>query len=324
MVKLIHPWLLVLIPLPIMANWLLPRIKNLGQKALMVPFFQLIEQNVSASYHKTTNQPLWKTFIAWLIWFLLVIAAASPAWVGEPIKLPNKGRSIMLAIDISKSMKRQDMRVNQKRFSRLAVVKSAAGQFIQDRSNDHLGLILFGSNAYLRSPLTSDAQTLNQLLKNAAPGMAGNKTAIGDAIGLAIKRLKKAPKDNRVLILMTDGQNNAGNVKPMQAARMAAELNIRIYTIGLKTQKHMFMPNQGADNKTLKNIAKVTNGQFFVAGDARQLQNIYHSLDQIEQTQQKQSYYQPIKLLYPYPLGLALLISVLLSLSYIRSIKLKS
>ncbi len=167
------------------------------------------------------------------------MAAARPQSVGETVHLPVTGRSIMLAVDLSGSMQTPDMRSGSHAVSRLAAVKAVAGEFIKHRAGDRLGLILFGDEAYLQVPLTLDRNTVRTLLDEAQIGLAGQQTAIGDAIGLAIKRLRDEPIKNRVLILLTDGASNAGNVDPLKAADLAAREGVRIYTIGVGADEMM-------------------------------------------------------------------------------------
>ena len=207
------PWALVLLPLPwLLRRWLRPA-PDAGTQALRVPWFGLM-QDTNATWLK---KPLLAA-IATLAWLLLMIAAARPQWVGEIVTLPVTGRDLLLAVDISGSMDTQDMFLAGEPVNRLSVVKKVAGEFIQRRRGDRVGLVLFGSRAYLQTPLTFDTETTAILLAESEIGLAGRETAIGDAIGLAVKRLKDQPEENRILILLTDGDNNAGQLDPAQAA----------------------------------------------------------------------------------------------------------
>ncbi|MDA7742520.1 VWA domain-containing protein [Francisellaceae bacterium] len=321
MITILYPWLLLLILLPLVSVYLLPKLnaKNTNS-ALSVPFFSFLQKQFATSSITTHRPNIWARLIAWLVWVLLVIGASGPVWLGKPITQENKGRSIMMAIDLSGSMAERDMEVNGRYYRRFDVVKSVASQFILDRKGDRLGLILFGSQAYLRSPLTPDNIAVAKILQNAVPGLAGQKTAVGDAIGLAIKKLDHAPKQNRVLILMTDGRSNAGVVSPLKAAQMAKQSEIRIYTIGLGNSQRQGLAAayaEGPDNAVLQKIAKETGGQFFYAGNAKQLKEVYQTLDKIESSKQKAKLYRPMMQLYPYPLGIALLLSLLLSIPFL-------
>ncbi len=212
--------------------------------------------------------------MAALAWLFLLIAAARPQWLGDPITLPQAGRNLMLAIDVSGSMETPDMTLDGNQTSRLNAVKQVAGDFIEHRGNDRVGLILFGTQAYLQAPLTFDHTTVRHFLDEAVIGVAGRETAIGDAIGLVIKRLRKAPGGKGVLILLTDGQNTSGNVSPIQAAKLAAQTGLRIYTIGIGADRmrvqgllgsRLINPSTNLDEATLKTIAHTTGGRYFRA-----------------------------------------------------------
>ena len=315
MLEITLPWVLILVILPFISTLILPRLKTNNSTALKVPFFNFLVEKFGSSHTVSTKISWLNKILAYIIWVLLVIAASGPTLVSKPIPIPTEGRSIMMAIDLSGSMRENDMLVNGKAYSRFDVVKAIASQFINDRKGDRVGLILFGSKAYLRSPLTPDVSTVSQLLEKAVPGLAGEQTAIGDSIGLAIKNLLKSPKKNRVLILMTDGRNNAGNINPIKAAQMAKLSDIRIYTIGLgNNTPNIWAQRSGPDNKTLREISKITNGKFFYAGNVNQLRKVYDSLDKLETSKDAPRYYRTVKQLYPYPLAIALIISFLMAL----------
>ena len=195
-------WALAALPLPLIAAWLLPRAAEQQEPALKLPFDGALAA-METTARGATNRP--RLLLASLAWVLLVIAAARPQYVGDPVQLPVSGRDLMLAIDISGSMETEDMSVNGRAVSRLIAVKAIAGDFIERREGDRLGLILFGDQAYLQTPLTFDRETVRTQLNEAAIGLAGKRTAIGDAIGLAVKRLRDQPQENRVLVLLTDG-----------------------------------------------------------------------------------------------------------------------
>jgi Ca-activated chloride channel family protein len=253
---------------------------------------------------------------------LLVLAAARPQWVGETLHLPVSGRSLMLAVDISGSMQTEDMLIDDRQVMRLAAVKHVAADFIGQRTGDQLGLILFGDQAYLQVPLTFDRHTVGTLLDEAAIGLAGKSTAIGDAIGLAIKRLREQPQQNRVLILLTDGANTAGSVEPLKAADLAASEAVRIYTIGIGADSMLVRTPFGTrrvassdlDEDTLQAIADKTGGRYYRARDTESLQDIYALLDAMEPVSEDEQSYRPIDELYTWPLGGAFLISLLLAL----------
>lgn len=316
------PWLLLLIPLPWILHWIRPKNSVKDHPALRVPFFEKIKIIAESKSHVTIKTML-PLIVGLLIWSLFVFAASGPQWLGKPIVLPQRGRNIMLAVDLSGSMRIPDMALNHNYLTRLAVVKEAATNFITSRKGDRLGLILFGTRAYLQTPLTFDRQTVLQMLDDATIGLAGTQTAIGDAIGLAIKQLKKAPGKDKVLILLTDGGNNAGIVSPLDAAGVAAKLGIKIYTIGIGASRLVVPgtfgplvvhPTSELDEKTLKQIAQITDGLFFRAQNDLDLQHVYQSLNKIVPIVAAKNIFRPIKPLYPWPLGLALLLSVFVSM----------
>ena len=312
------PWLLAAAPLPLLTARLLPRARSDGEAALRFPFFGALQKRqASAIVHGSRPRLL----LAILAWLLLVIAAARPQWIGETIHLPISGRSLMLAVDISGSMQTEDMIINGRPAMRLIAVKLVAGEFVERRVGDRLGLILFGDQAYLQTPLTFDRRSLHILLNEAQIGLAGKATAIGDAIGLAVKRLRGQPEKNRVLILLTDGANTAGSVDPLKAADLAASEGVRIYTIGVGADRRMPGPfrlllsaGSELDEATLQAIATKTGGRYYRARDTQELQQIYALLDQIEPASEDEQSYRPVEEMYAWPLAAALLLSLLLSL----------
>jgi len=313
-------WAFILLPLPLLVYFFSKKKNIQTGSALKLPFYQRII-SLQTSQSSKRLQFSWRELLLWLIWVLLIIAASSPVWLGKPITLPQEGRSIMLAVDISGSMRTPDMVLNHKRVNRLTAIKAVAGQFINARKGDRLGLILFGSKAYLQTPLTFDRNTVNAMLTDATIGLAGQMTAIGDAIGLSIKRLMNYPAKSRVLILLTDGSNNSGTVSPLSAAQMAAKQDIKIYTIGFGSDemaihtvfgKRMINPSNDLDEDALKQIAKTTGGKYFRAKDTHSLAAIYSLLNQLEPINADKKVFRPMQPLYPWPLGLALLLSVYL------------
>ncbi len=313
------PWLFAALPLPLLAQ-LLPRAPEMSHATLWVPFFTAVNNTIRLSTKQHSNLRL---LIAIATWLLLVTAAARPQFIGEPIHLPISGRDLMLAIDLSGSMESDDMMLNNRRMNRLQAVKEVAGDFIERRTGDRLGLILFGRQAYLQAPLTFDRKTVRQLLDESVIGLAGKETAIGDAIGLAVKRLREQPQENRVLILLTDGSNTAGTVDPMKAADLAAQEGIRIHTIGIGADEQLVrsffgsrkVMNTDLDEKALKAIAQKTQGQYFRGRDLASLEAIYQLLDELEPVAEEQQLYRPIDELYSWPLIAALLLSIFIALT---------
>jgi Ca-activated chloride channel family protein len=310
-------WIFLLAPLPwILRQWL-PAADS-GEAALNVSFLPELEALIGR--RARANLSAWQQQLPFaLIWLLLLLACARPEWVGEPLPLAASGRDLMVAVDVSGSMEQRDMQWQGQEVNRLTLVKQLFSDFIEQRRGDRVGLILFGSQAYLQAPLTFDRHTVRTWLDEAVIGIAGKNTAIGDAIGLAVKRLRQRPANSRVLILITDGANTAGAIEPLTAARLAAEQGVKIYTIGIGADPDagvmsMFGLNPGSDldEPTLKAIATQTGGQYFRARDADELEVIKASLDQLEPVAQQATQARPALALYCWPLSGALLLSLLL------------
>lgn len=300
MITFLWPLAFVLLPLPYLAwRFLKPVDPGLGG-ALKVPFFETLRLRANAGAGRTKTH-WWKLAASTLVWVLLVTALASPALVGPEMPLPAEGRDIMMAIDLSGSMQERDFAVNGRATTRLGVVKDAAEDFITRRAGDRLGLVLFSDRAYLQAPLTFDREAVAELLGQAQVGLTGQKTAIGDAIAVSVKRLMDRPEDGRVLVLLTDGANNEGVMEPEKAAALAKELGIRIYTIGVGSGA-----SRDLDEGTLIRIAETTGGAYFRATDARGLAQIYRAIDQLEPSPGEPIHVRPEVALYYWPAGAAL------------------
>lgn len=309
------PWLLLALPLPLLVRWLLPVRMTAEQAALKVPF---LDDFPDAETKSVSQNQRWPLLLAALGWALLVLACTRPQWLGDPIEQAVSGRDLMLAVDLSGSMEAQDFFINKRAVDRLTAIKYVASDFINRRVGDRIGLILFGTQAYLQTPLTFDRKTVMTLLNESAIGLAGENTAIGDAIGLAIKRLKNQPADSRVLILLTDGANTAGEVSPLKAAELAAANKLKIYTIGVGADEMIVRsffgnrkvnPSADLDENTLVKIAESTGGRYFRARSADELNNIYMLLDQLEPIEKDKQFFRPRTDLFYWPLALALLLS---------------
>ncbi len=322
MIQFIWPWVFVLLPLPYLINRVIPRAEN-SDASLYVPFFKSLSRIESVS-QKFASRSRILAMLAILCWLLLVTAASRPQWIGEPIQLPTTGRDLMMAVDISGSMEAQDIQLGGRNATRLEVVKSVVGDFVEDRTGDRLGLILFAARAYTQAPLTFDRATVETLLYEAEIGIIEeNATAIGDAIGLGVKHLRERPEANRILILLTDGVNNAGEVTPLQAGELAAREGIRIYTIGIGADSTVrtslfgprtVNPSADLDEASLTEIAQSTGGLYFRARDREELLLIYEILDELEPVEQDAETFRPVIALFYWPLGLALLLSFLIAL----------
>ncbi len=309
------PWLLLLLPLPLFVWWLEERKQR--QQALRAPLFLYWKMQRQQGKKVKSHFP-WYNF---LLWVLLVIAVARPTWVGDSVALPSSGRDLMVSIDISGSMEMEDMMIDNQQVNRLVAVKALMKEFIERRDGDRLGLILFGEQAYLQTPLTFDLKTVQLMLDETEIGLAGSsRTAIGDSIGLAVKRLKDRDAENRVLILLTDGQNNTGVLNPIQAAELAEHAGVTIYTIGVGAERMVVRnsffgnrtinPSKELDEATLKAVAEKTGGQYFRAKNTQELQQIYAKLDELEPVEDLDQSYRPSKALFFIPLLLAIVLSL--------------
>ena len=323
MISFAWPWLLVLLPLPLFI-YLLPAKKNKEQSsALMMP--NLIA--VKSSYQENKNKKKAPLIILSLCWLFLILALTRPQWLGDAVDIPTQGREMMIAVDLSGSMQMEDMNLNGRTVNRLQMLKVVLGDFIERRVGDRLGLILFADDAYMQTPMTFDRKTVKQMLNESELGLVGRKTAIGDAIGLAVKRFDMKEESNKVLLLLTDGQNTAGKITPEEALELAVAKNITIYSIGIGAdvmiQQSLFgsqriNPSSDLDEKSLRLLAEKTGGQYFRARDSKSMNDIYNLLDQFEPIEQDQQQMRPLTALFYWPLSLV----VLLAFWYLMSINL--
>ncbi|WP_417698130.1 VWA domain-containing protein [Psychromonas sp.] len=311
-------WVFLLLPLPLLARLLLPP-KKQSYTQLWVPLAEGLAEQKS----KNSN-PLLGYFVPWLLWTLLLAAIAKPVWFGEPIRIQQQSRDMILSLDLSGSMQEEDMPLNGRTVDRLTLVKSIVKDFVKQRTGDRLGLILFADHAYLQTPLTFDVDTVSTMVDETQIGLVGKQTAIGESIGMAIKRFVENQNEQRVLILLTDGANTAGSIKPIAAAKQAAKNNIKIYTIGIGADsmiKPGFFGNQRVnpsadlDEGMLKEVASLTNGQYFRARSQEDLQKIYDTINQLQPVDGEYLEFRPEKNLFYWPLSIAVLILLVVILS---------
>lgn len=314
MITFAWPWLLLLLPLPLFVYWLPQKQKNRTSAALKIP--QLMH-NSSVIITTSTNKK-YPLIILSLCWLLSVLALSQPQWLGDAIDIPTEGREMMIAVDLSGSMQIEDMSLNGNAVNRLDMLKVILGNFIERRTGDRLGLILFADDAYMQTPMTFDRKTVKQMLDESVLGLVGRKTAIGDAIALAVKRFDAKQKSNKVLLLLTDGQNTAGKITPEQALELAVAKDITIYSIGIGAevmlQQSLFgarrvNPSSELDEKTLTKLAQQTGGKYFRAKDSQGMELIYNLLDQLEPVEQEQQKMRPLTALFYWPLSLAFILS---------------
>lgn len=325
------PWFALLLPLPLLVRWLLPvQVKDKENESVEIrfPALQRLKNVFPATQRDSSpSNSLFFTLLS-LSWILLVLALMQPEKVDQFRQVKNKGYDLMLAVDISGSMQALDFSTPVKTVNRLDVTKEVVGNFVKERQGDRQGLILFGQHAYLHVPLTLDATSVSRMLNDAVPGMAGNATAIGDAIGLGVRTLRERPEGSRVLILLTDGEDNASSIPPLEAAKLAKQYGIRIYTIGIGSKGLVPFPNQlggyamgevAMDEELLKDIAKETGGEYFAATNKKMLTSIYQKINELEKSEANETLFLIREPLYQYPLGLSLFILLILTLSQLLS-----
>ncbi len=304
------PWMLAALPLPWLVAWLAPAARN-QWPALRVPYGERLDGIATTG---TASPRLRMNWLAVLAWLLLCTAAARPQQLCEAVTPPQTGRDLMLAVDLSGSMREPDMELGGRTVDRLTAAKAVLADFLDRRIGDRVGLLVFGNRAYAVAPLTLDRDSVRDQLRDTVSGLAGRETAIGDAIGLAVKRLSTQPAGQRVLVLLTDGVNTAGALDPEKAAELARNEGVRIHTIAFggggagMSVFGMRLPGQGddIDEEGLRTIAKTTGGLFFRARDTEELVGIYSELDKIEPISRPGRAVQPRIERYPVPLMLAL------------------
>lgn len=315
------PFMFLLLPLLWLVQRYFPSSQKQNEAMLMVPFFARISSLDQASAANSSYLQLVRQLLNWLAWALLIVACANPQWLGDLIPISQEGRNIMLAIDLSPSMEIPDLQRDNRTINRLETVKEVAKGFITKRQGDKLGLILFASKAYLQTPLTYDLKTVDHMLDDATIGLAGERTAIGNSIALAIKKFSTENVKSRILILLTDGGNNAGEIDPAEAAKLAKENQIKIYTVGIGANqmlidsifgRQLVNPSADLDEDLLKKIASSTDGQYFRAQDDKTLASIMESINQLEPISTESSKARPITALFYWPLAGSLLMFCLL------------
>jgi len=315
------PWMFLLLPLPWLVRYLLPA----GSPTLSA--IRIPSLNGLSNTQQSMRAKPWMWALLTLCWCLLIAASARPQWLGEPLPVRSEGREIMLAVDLSGSMEIADMQLNDRSVDRLTMVKAVLGDFITRREGDRLGLIFFADTAFLQTPMTYDRETVRQMLEESVLGLVGERTAIGDAIALAVKRFRSKDETNRVLVLLTDGQNTAGNLTPDQALELADAFDVRIYPIAVGAEEvvvdsffgqRRVNPSRDLDVPLMQRIAETTGGRYFRARSTEELEQIYQLLDELEPIAGSPQQLRPRQALYFWPLSGALLLMVVIALFHYR------
>jgi Ca-activated chloride channel family protein len=305
-------WMLILLPLPVLVY--LFASPTVTDAPISLPYLPKEENS-----HRPSN--LIAKIMAVSIWILVVLASARPVWYGDPIESQQKHRDMMLVVDLSGSMDIEDMEHKGELIDRLTAVKQVLSEFIEKRKGDRLGLVLFADNAYLQTPLTLDRKTVASQLNQTVLGLVGNKTAIGEGIGLATKTFIDSDAPQRVMILLSDGENNAGVLDPIEAAEIAKKYHTTIYTVGVgageMVVQEFFVSRRvdtakDLDEESLTTIAEMTGGQYFRARNQQDLSNIYKTIDELEPISSDSQTWRPQTEWFRYPLAMALLLSLIL------------
>ncbi len=323
------PWFALLLLVPLVVNLIWSRrqrekrrYEEGEQATLLHPSLAHLAQAFTTMPAVSRYSERRHTILLIILWLALVLAMMRPQWLEPYSEAKTEGYDLMLAVDASRSMAAQDFTVNGREVTRMSVVKGVVGRFITGRDGDRVGLVVFGDYAYMLSPLSIDVHAVRSLLDGVVPSIVGSATAIGDAIGLAVKKLRERPKGSRVLVLVTDGENTAGSLPPMAAAQLAVFEGIRIYTIGVGSKGLVpFMENgqrtmvsMEIDEDLLKTVATMTGGAYFRATDTDALEQIYQQIDSLERTEAEARTVMIPRPLYRWPLSVALVALLLLGM----------
>lgn len=311
MFEFLYPliFLLLFIPLVIVLS---PLKYRSNRSALRISFMDDIHsvQGDKKQSEGVSRATLFQKIMLYGIWFLVVTALAKPQFIGEPIVKELSQREILVAVDLSGSMSTQDFKDEDgQNIDRLEALKHVLSDFFIKRKGEKIGLILFGNAAFVQSPFTQDLSALNHLLSELQVGMAGPQTMIGDSIGLGVKMFRESNVTDRMLILMSDGDDTGSKIPPKTAAKLAAQNDVRIYTIAMGDPKNA--GEHPIDTETLKSISSETSGKFYYAWNAEELTEIYDEIDKLTPKKVEELSYRPVSEIYMYPLGLSLLLMFL-------------
>jgi len=318
------PFMILLLFLPVAARYLLPKISGrIGKSVIRFPHLDVLKK-AFGGIHPQLSLTL-KVFLTLLslIWVCLVLALMQPQIVNKREDIKSEGYDIILAVDLSGSMRAMDFTQGWTPVNRLDVAKTVVGDFVKGRKEDRIGLVLFGDFAYQYAPLTMDHDAVVKMLRETVISMAGDGTAIGDAIGLSVKALRDRPEKSRIIILLTDGEDTASSLPPLQAAKLAKQYGIKVYTIGIGQQGTVGIPVGGffggmamttKNDRLMKIIADMTGGSYFEASDTKALFKVYEQIDKLEKTKAESREYVIRTPLYRYPLFVALMLFTLMVL----------
>lgn len=308
MLKFAWPWLFLLLPLPWIILSVFKKIKtkdSVTAPTIIFPKLAKLQQAFADAGSASRNIPLWQKILVGIMWALLIVSLMRPELVNDIAYSKNVGYDLMLAVDLSRSMEIVDFSEKGKPLSRIAATKKVVANFVRHRVGDRVGLIVFAEQAFLTIPLTLDTRAASKLLDNLVVGMAGERTAIGDAIGIGVQNLRKRPESSRILILLTDGDDTASHIPPIEAAKIAKSDGIKIYTIGVGNK---------LDETLLEQMASMTGGIYYKVANVDDLQQVYSQIDQLEKSEATQKVVLIKTPLYHWPLLGALIIFILIYL----------
>lgn len=325
------PWMALLLPVPLLVRWYWPRpvgekqeLTEGRQTTLLHPSLAHLQEAFMTRAPRLPLSTLFYQILLHLLWLTLVLALMRPQWLDPYTENRTAGYDLMLAVDASHSMNALDFTQGGQQVSRMQVVKGVVQKFIEGREGDRVGLIIFGSQAYVLSPLSFDRRAVSSLLGDVVPRIAGDGTAIGDALGLGVKKLRERPEGSRVMLLIADGENTAGLIPPLKAAQLAAAEGIKIYSVGVGSDKESvpieengritYRNDLGFDEETMRSIAETTGGSYFRGTDTEAMEKIYQQIDELEKTEAESRTIFIPRPLYYWPLGFGLLFLFILGL----------
>ena len=308
--QLEYMWVLWLAPLPILLYLLLPAMKH-KSASLVLSNLNNIEKVTKQKAKKSADVKR-RNFISFLIfipvWLSIILTLSSPVLVGEPEKVIKTSRSFLIVVDISHSMAETDWKIDGKRVTRWQAVKHVMKDFVEKRKGDRMGLIVFGSSAYIQAPFTPDLNTVQKLIDDTEVGMAGQMTHIGKAIVKGIELFNRDTMSTKVMLVLTDGIDVGTDILPVDAAQLAKEDSILIYTIGIGDPNQRF---SGLDEKTLQHVSQITNAKYFRAQNTNSLDKVYETLNELEPIEYEEDSYIPKTKLYHYPLAFAVILTLI-------------
>ncbi|MGO7455857.1 VWA domain-containing protein [Rhizobium ruizarguesonis] len=303
MYQLDLPWLLLVLPLPVLVWWLLPAHRETSA-SVRLPFFSQVAEaaGVRPTEGSVVPRRTWPQLVCeTLAWGLVVLALARPQFVEPPIEKVEPQRDILLALDLSQSMDARDFPgADGAPLARVEAVRQVVADFVEKRPDDRIGLVVFGDAPYPLAPFTMDHELVRTMIADTVPGMAGPRTSLGDALGLAIKMFEKTTAPEKVLIVLTDGNDTASRMPPLKAAEIAKSKGVIVHTVGIGDTAAT--GEDELDTETLQKIAASTGGRYFFGGDQSQLAAIYEVLDQITPEDQRNLSWRPRIELFHWPL----------------------